>query len=88
MTMRLKSNDKDFETRFVELLGLKREVSVDVDTAVRVIISDVRARGDAAYDRPDTEIRQARSQERWHCDQRRRGSMQRMRRARKKRSMH
>ncbi|MFA5955377.1 histidinol dehydrogenase [Hyphomicrobium sp.] len=48
MTMRLKSNDKDFETRFVELLGLKREVSVDVDTAVRVIISDVRARGDAA----------------------------------------
>src|SRR5262249_2627570 len=48
MPMRLKSNDKDFEERFAELLGLKREVSVDVDNAVRSIIDDIKARGDAA----------------------------------------
>jgi len=48
MPVRLKSTDKDFEAQFTELLGLKREVSVDVDNAVREIIADVRARGDAA----------------------------------------
>ncbi len=48
MPMRLNSRDDDFEPRFQELLGLKREVSVDVDNAVAVIIADVRARGDAA----------------------------------------
>ncbi|MBS0232665.1 MAG: histidinol dehydrogenase [Proteobacteria bacterium] len=48
MPARLKSTDKDFEAQFTELLGLKREVSVDVDNAVREIIADVRARGDAA----------------------------------------
>ena len=48
MPVRLKNNDKDFETRFAELLGMKREASVDVDNAVRSIINDVRARGDAA----------------------------------------
>jgi histidinol dehydrogenase len=48
MPVRLKSSDKDFEARFTDLLGLKREVSVDVDNAVREIINDVRARGDAA----------------------------------------
>lgn len=48
MPMRLKSADKDFETQFSTLLSQKREVSVDVDNAVRDIISDVRARGDAA----------------------------------------
>jgi histidinol dehydrogenase len=48
MPVRLKSNDSDFEAQFTELLGLKREVSVDVDNAVREIINDVRARGDAA----------------------------------------
>lgn len=48
MPVRLKNNDSDFEAQFTELLGLKREVSVDVDNAVREIINDVRARGDAA----------------------------------------
>jgi len=48
MPMRLNSRDDDFEPRFQELLGLKREVSVDVDNAVAAIIADVRARGDAA----------------------------------------
>ncbi|HEY8127553.1 MAG TPA: histidinol dehydrogenase [Hyphomicrobium sp.] len=48
MPVRLKSNDKNFERQFTELLGLKREVSVDVDNAVRAIIDDVKARGDAA----------------------------------------
>jgi histidinol dehydrogenase len=48
MPVRLKNNDKDFEERFAELLGMKREASVDVDNAVRGIINDVRVRGDAA----------------------------------------
>lgn len=48
MPVRLNNNDRDFEARFTELLGLKREVSVDVDNAVREIINDVRKRGDAA----------------------------------------
>ncbi|HML28416.1 MAG TPA: histidinol dehydrogenase [Hyphomicrobium sp.] len=48
MPVRLNNNDRDFEARFTELLGLKREVSVDVDNAVREIITDVRKRGDAA----------------------------------------
>lgn len=48
MPVRLNNNDKGFEAQFAELLGLKREVSVDVDNAVREIINDVRKRGDAA----------------------------------------
>jgi histidinol dehydrogenase len=48
MPMRLKSVDKNFEQQFATLLSQKREVSVDVDNAVRDIIADVRARGDAA----------------------------------------
>jgi histidinol dehydrogenase len=48
MPMRLSSDDRNFESQFVALLGLKREVSVDVDNAVRAIIADVRSRGDAA----------------------------------------
>ena len=48
MPMRLKSVDKNFERQFATLLSQKREVSVDVDNAVRDIIADVRARGDAA----------------------------------------
>lgn len=48
MPVRLKSNDKNFEKQFTELLGLKREVSVDVDNAVRAIIDNVKTRGDAA----------------------------------------
>jgi histidinol dehydrogenase len=60
MPMRLSSKDSDFESRFATLLGLKREVSADVDEAVRAIIADVRSRGDKAlaelslkYDRLD-----------------------------------
>jgi histidinol dehydrogenase len=45
---RLSTRDPDFESRFSILLGAKREVSEDVDRAVAAIISDVRARGDAA----------------------------------------
>ncbi|WP_372604860.1 histidinol dehydrogenase, partial [Actibacterium sp.] len=44
----LDTNDTDFETAFVTLLGAKREDSPDVDDAVAAIIADVRARGDAA----------------------------------------
>ena len=60
MPMRLSTNDSNFESQFVALLGQKREVSTDVDDAVRAIIADVRTRGDAAlaeltlkYDRLD-----------------------------------
>ncbi|MEI4262072.1 histidinol dehydrogenase [Roseovarius sp. D0-M9] len=38
----------DFETDFAALLNAKREDSPDVDDTVAAIISDVRARGDAA----------------------------------------
>lgn len=48
MPQRLLSSDPDFETRFRALLAAKREASVDVETAVRAIIADVRARGDDA----------------------------------------
>ncbi|WP_299689392.1 histidinol dehydrogenase [uncultured Tateyamaria sp.] len=40
--------DADFDARFNALLGAKREDSPDVDAVVADIISDVRARGDAA----------------------------------------
>lgn len=46
--MRLSTTDADFEAGFAALLGLKREISEDVDAAVRRIIADVRARGDEA----------------------------------------
>ncbi len=48
MAIRLNTHDADFEPRFSALLASKREQSVDVDDAVRAIIGDVRARGDAA----------------------------------------
>ncbi|MFA6141157.1 MAG: histidinol dehydrogenase [Hyphomicrobium sp.] len=48
MPLRLSTTDPDFETRFSELLTMKRESSADVDQAVRSILADVRARGDAA----------------------------------------
>lgn len=60
MPMRLSTNDSNFESQFVALLGQKREVSTDVDDAVRAIIAEVRTRGDAGlaeltlkYDRLD-----------------------------------
>ena len=48
MPQRLSSQDPDFETAFAHFLGLKREVSVDVDNTVRDIIAAVRDRGDDA----------------------------------------
>jgi histidinol dehydrogenase len=48
MPKTLKTSDPAFESEFVELLAAKREVSEDVDRAVREIIADVRARGDRA----------------------------------------
>ncbi len=48
MATRLSRSDPDFESRFAALLGAKREVAEDVETAVRAIVDDVRRRGDAA----------------------------------------
>jgi histidinol dehydrogenase len=48
MAITLNQSDSDFETRFAAFLTTKREDSPDVDAAVRAIIADVRARGDAA----------------------------------------
>jgi histidinol dehydrogenase len=44
----LTTESSDFETKFQMLLGAKREDSPDVDQVVAEIISEVRARGDAA----------------------------------------
>lgn len=48
MAVTLRQSDADFEQRFAAFLLTKREVSEDVDAAVRQIISRVRAEGDAA----------------------------------------
>lgn len=48
MAIRLDTADADFEARFAAFLATKREVSEEVDEAVRGIIAEVRARGDAA----------------------------------------
>jgi histidinol dehydrogenase len=48
MPIRLDSAQTDFEARFAELLGAKRESSKDVNDAVATIIADVQARGDVA----------------------------------------
>ncbi len=48
MVQRLNSNSADFEEKFQELLGAKRESSSDVSDIVRDIIADVKTRGDAA----------------------------------------
>jgi histidinol dehydrogenase len=48
MPLRLDTAMPDFGGHFADLLAMKREVSEDVDTAVRDIIAAVRARGDAA----------------------------------------
>ncbi|MGE0024799.1 MAG: histidinol dehydrogenase [Hyphomicrobium sp.] len=48
MPLRLSTSDSDFASRFDAFLATKREASEDVDQAVRAIISDVRARGNAA----------------------------------------
>jgi histidinol dehydrogenase len=48
MPQRLDARDETFPRAFENLLGLKREVSEDVDETVKRIISDVVARGDDA----------------------------------------
>jgi histidinol dehydrogenase len=60
----LDSRSPEFAAAFAGLLGMKREVSEDVDAAVRAILADVRARGDAAlaeytlrFDRVDVAAR-------------------------------
>ncbi len=48
MAITLRRSDADFEQRFAAFLSTKREVSADVDAAVRAILARVRAEGDAA----------------------------------------
>ena len=48
MPLRLDSRATDFAERFRGFLATKREVSADVEAAVRAIIADVAARGDRA----------------------------------------
>src|SRR5437762_7082189 len=62
MPIRLDSRSADFAARFAAFLATKREVSEDIDQAVRAIIADVRSNGDRAlielsrkFDRIDLE---------------------------------
>ncbi|MGH6800572.1 MAG: histidinol dehydrogenase, partial [Methylocella sp.] len=62
MPLRLDTRSPDFGASFDALLAMKREVAEDVDQAVRAIIADVVAQGDAAligysrkFDRVDLE---------------------------------
>ena len=48
MARRLNASDASFDADFQKLLFAKRDVEEDVALAVRGIIADVRARGDAA----------------------------------------
>src|SRR3954453_15159983 len=48
MPVRLDRSSADFDQRFAAFLAAKREVSADVEKAVRAIVEDVAARGDAA----------------------------------------
>src|SRR4051794_597867 len=48
MPVRLDRASADFDQRFAAFLAAKREISADVEKAVRAIIDDVVARGDAA----------------------------------------
>jgi histidinol dehydrogenase len=48
MPVRLDRSHADFDARFAQFLGAKREVSADVEAAARAIVGDVAARGDAA----------------------------------------
>src|SRR5271165_6974576 len=48
MPIRLDTRSADFGARFTAFLGTKREAAQDVDAAVRAIVADVAARGDAA----------------------------------------
>jgi histidinol dehydrogenase len=62
MPVRLDRSSADFTGRFGEFLAMKREVSADIEAAVRAIVDDVRNRGDEAlidatrrFDRLDIE---------------------------------
>jgi histidinol dehydrogenase len=62
MPIRLDSRADDFAARFAAFLAAKRESAADVEEAVRAIIAEVAARGDAAlvaftrkFDRVDVE---------------------------------
>ena len=48
MPVEISTSDRDFASAFAAFLASKREASEDVDMAVRGIIAEVRARGDAA----------------------------------------
>lgn len=48
MARRLDARAADFESAFQALLNAKRETEADIAGAVRAIVADVRARGDAA----------------------------------------
>ncbi|MGE3899130.1 MAG: histidinol dehydrogenase, partial [Variibacter sp.] len=48
MPIRLDARDAGFAEQFKAFLGTKREASADVEQAVRAIVADVVARGDAA----------------------------------------
>ena len=48
MVQRLDAREASFPKAFADLLSAKREVSEDVDQAVRAIIEDVVVRGDEA----------------------------------------
>lgn len=48
MPVKFSTRDADFEARFQDLLGAKREVQEDLNNAVTAILTDVKARGDAA----------------------------------------
>ena len=48
MPLELATSDPGFEAAFTRFLATKREVSEDVDQAVRAIIAQVRREGDAA----------------------------------------
>ena len=48
MPQRLSTAARDFENQFASFLARKREISEDVDAAVRDIIADIRKRNDAA----------------------------------------
>ncbi len=48
MPIRLDTRSPDFGARFAAFLGTKREAAQDVEAAVRAIVADVTARGDAA----------------------------------------
>jgi histidinol dehydrogenase len=48
MAIRLDTRAADFAEKFRAFLDAKREVAADVDAAVRAIVADVAARGDAA----------------------------------------